>query len=84
MSVDCSLNLSPMHLSLTHSASEDKLTQNSEIKRLWLGLADALSNWINQLDPHANEITNSLNIAGLDTHAAWHWLVVLKTVISTI
>lgn len=64
--------------------SEDTPSQNTEMKCLRLSLAGAQSNWINQLDPHGNEIINSLNIPGLDTHAASDWLVGLKTVIWTI
>lgn len=76
--------ISQMPLSLIQGASEDKLAQNTEIKCLWLSLADAQSNWINQLDPHANEITNSLNVAGLDPHAAWDWRLAIQTVIWTV
>lgn len=76
--------ISQMPLSLIQGASDDKLAQNTEIKCLWLSLADAQSNWINQLDPHANEITNSLNVAGLDPHAAWDWRLAIQTVIWTV
>lgn len=70
-----------MPLSLILGASEDKLAQNTEIKCPWLSLADALSNWINQLDPRANEITDGLNVGGLDLHAAWDWRVAIQMVI---
>lgn len=67
-----------MPLSLILGTSEDKLAQNTEIKCPWLSLADALSNWINQLNPRADEITNRLNVAGLDPHPAWDWRVAIQ------
>lgn len=70
-----------MPSSLILDVSEVKLAQNTEIKCPWLSSADALRNWINQLDPRANEITNGLSAAGLDPHAAPDWLVAMQMVI---
>lgn len=70
-----------MPSSLILGASEDKVAQNTEIKCPRLRLTDAPSNWINQLDPRANEITNGLNVAGLDPHAARDWRVAIQMVI---